>query len=103
MRKDLQDGDGNFKTLNYRLGGLKEPGAGDEVVDTMSKIDGVKNVDVDEASRGIAIQFDPALVSEGHLAGTLNSLGHSILSPDMTEALRREGHSETGRDDVSGV
>lgn len=54
-------------------------------------------------THGIAISFNPERVSEDDLVGTLNSLGHSILSPDPTQELRDEAGLTAEQDDVSGV
>lgn len=67
-------------TRDYKIGGMKHWGAGEEVIDTMGYIEGVKQVKVDEATKRLFIEFDPEKVSEEHLISTLNSLGHSILS-----------------------
>ncbi|MHB9093145.1 MAG: heavy-metal-associated domain-containing protein [Eubacteriales bacterium] len=71
---------GTLITRNYRLGGMGERGKGNEVVDTLNKIDGVKSVEIDKTSQGITVKFDPGQVPEDHLISTLNSLGHSILN-----------------------
>lgn len=67
-------------TREYKIGGMKHAGAGDEVIDTMSHIEGVKQVKVDKSTQKLLIEYDPEKVSEEHLISTLNSLGHSILS-----------------------
>lgn len=67
-------------TREYRIGGMKHTGAEDEVIDTMSHIEGVTQVKMDKSTQKLLIEYDPEKVSEEHLIGTLNSLGHSILN-----------------------
>ena len=67
-------------TREYKIGGMKHTGAEDEVIDTLSHIEGVKQVKVDKSTQNVFIEYYPEKVSEEHLISTLNSLGHSILS-----------------------
>jgi len=79
---DVGNNKGQTVKRNYRLGGMTEPGITNEVVAMISQIDGVQEVNFDERSRNMAIRFDAGKVSEDHITGTLNSLGHSILDPE---------------------
>lgn len=67
-------------TREYKIGGMKHIGAEDEVIDTLSHIEGVKQVKVDKSNQNVFIEYYPEKVSEEHLISTLNSLGHSILN-----------------------
>lgn len=64
----------------YKIGGMQDPGSADEIDFTLSHIDGVKDVIVDKEKQLVTVSFDPELVTETHLKGTLASLGHGILS-----------------------
>ncbi len=79
---DTVNSKGQTVRREYKLGGMTEPGITNEVVAMVSQIDGVREVDYDERSRNMAISFDSRKVSEDHITGTLNSLGHSILDPE---------------------
>ena len=79
---DTEHNKGQTVKREYRLGGMTEPGITNEVVVMISQIDGVREVNFDERSRNMAIQFDSGKVSEAHITGTLNSLGHSVLDPE---------------------
>lgn len=79
---DMGINKGQTVKREYRLGGMTEPGITNEVVAMISQIDGVQEVNFDERSRNMAIRFDSGKVTEDHITGTLNSLGHSILDPE---------------------
>lgn len=64
----------------YKIGGMSDPGSADEIDFTLSHIDGVAKVTVDREGQLVTVSFNPELVTESHLKGTLASLGHGILS-----------------------
>lgn len=77
---DPRENIGGTIKSNFKIGGMKDQGADDEVIYTLNQIDGVVNAKIDESTQRLSVEFDPTKVSEEHLISTLNSLGHSILS-----------------------
>ncbi len=63
----------------YMLGGMNNTDSGKEVSWVLSQIDGVIRAEV-EKSNVLKVAFDGNQVTEDHLKGTLNSMGHGILN-----------------------
>ncbi|MDA8235780.1 MAG: heavy-metal-associated domain-containing protein [Clostridia bacterium] len=67
-----------YVTKVLKLGGLQEPDDKRDIEENLPLIDGVDKATVDLQAKELELTFDPAVITLGYLAETLNSLGYSI-------------------------
>lgn len=68
------------KTTNsvYRIGGLMGEHCVDRIEHTLSHLDGVSHVSVDQNSKQVSVEYDSTIVKSGYIEETLQTLGYSI-------------------------
>ncbi|KYZ77212.1 hypothetical protein AXX12_03505 [Anaerosporomusa subterranea] len=68
------------KTTNsvYRIGGLMGEHCVDRIEHTLSHLDGVSHVNVDQTNKQVSVEYDPNMVKSGYIEETLQTLGYSI-------------------------
>lgn len=62
----------------YRIGGLMGEHCVDRIEHTLSHLDGVVYVNVDQNNKQVLVEYDPQTVQSGYIEETLQSLGYSI-------------------------
>ncbi len=62
----------------YRIGGLMGEHCVDRIEQTLSHLDGVSHVNVDQANKQVAVEYDLQQVTSDHIEETLQTLGYSI-------------------------
>jgi copper chaperone CopZ len=50
----------------------------DRIEHTLSHLDGVSHVNVDQTNKQVSVEYDPNMVKSGYIEETLQTLGYSI-------------------------
>ena len=66
------------KNSIYRIGGLMGEHCVDRIEHTLSHLDGVSHVSVDETNKQVSVEYDSNIVKSGYIEETLLTLGYSI-------------------------
>ena len=68
------------KTTNsvYRIGGLMGEHCVDRIEHTLSHLEGVSHVNVDQANKQVSVEYDSQLTTSGYIEETLQTLGYSV-------------------------
>ncbi|VBB07949.1 Hypothetical protein LUCI_3214 [Lucifera butyrica] len=62
----------------YQVGGLKGDHCRDRIEHTLSHLTGITGVNVDLNRKQVAVRYDSAVISDGYIEETLQTLGYSI-------------------------
>lgn len=63
---------------SYRIGGLMGEHCVDHIEQTLSQLEGVRYVNVDQINKHVAVEYDPQLTNRSSISETLTTLGYSI-------------------------
>ncbi|MBP2652928.1 MAG: copper ion binding protein [Firmicutes bacterium] len=69
---------GDSKTTVYNVGGLKGDHCRDRIKHTLDHLEGVFATSVNVVSKTVKVSYDPAVISDGYIEETLQTLGYSI-------------------------
>lgn len=65
-------------TSVYRIGGLMGEHCVDRIEHTLSHLEGVRHVNVDQNNKQVSVEYDANVVESGYIEETLQTLGYSI-------------------------